>query len=94
MGAAQDSPSVSIAILGLGRWGMHLLRNFLALSGVRVVAIADPNASRLHAAVVKFGLEHHTPRRVCLHDWAAALGLERARGSGDRHPQPAPMQTC
>jgi len=76
MGAAQDSPSVSIAILGLGRWGMHLLRNFLALSGVRVVAIADPNASRLHAAVVKFGLEHHTPAVFAFTDWAAALGLE------------------
>jgi predicted dehydrogenase len=76
MGAAQDSPSVSIAILGLGRWGMHLLRNFLALSGVRVVAIADPNASRLHAAVVKFGLEHHTPAVFAFTDWAAALSLD------------------
>ncbi|GAB4463405.1 MAG: hypothetical protein OHK0037_15930 [Elainellaceae cyanobacterium] len=76
MGVAQDSSSVGIVILGLGRWGMHLLRNFLALPGVRVVAIADPNATRLHNAVAKFGLEHRTPAVVASTDWAAALDLE------------------
>ncbi|WP_068516906.1 Gfo/Idh/MocA family protein [Leptolyngbya sp. O-77] len=76
MGVAQDSSLVGIVILGLGRWGMHLLRNFLALPGVRVVAIADPNATRLHIAVAKFGLEHRTPAVVASTDWAAALDLE------------------
>ncbi|MDG2616308.1 Gfo/Idh/MocA family oxidoreductase [Thermoleptolyngbya sichuanensis XZ-Cy5] len=74
--AAQDSPSVGIVILGLGRWGMHLLRNFLALPGVRVVAIADPSTTRLQTAVNQLGLAHRTPAVLALTDWAAALDLD------------------
>lgn len=40
---------IAIAVFGLGRWGVHLLRNFLAHPQARVVAIVDPNADRLAA---------------------------------------------
>jgi predicted dehydrogenase len=38
---------VNIAILGAGRWGVHLVRNFLALPQVRLLAVVDPNLDRL-----------------------------------------------
>ncbi|BAB75805.1 Gfo/Idh/MocA family protein [Anabaena sp. FACHB-709] len=40
-----------IAVIGVGRWGVHLLRNFLAHPQAEVVAIVDPHPERL--AVVK-----------------------------------------
>lgn len=40
--------TVGIAILGAGRWGNHLIRNFLQHPSSRVVAIADPNRGVLH----------------------------------------------
>ncbi|MBF2086915.1 MAG: Gfo/Idh/MocA family oxidoreductase [Thermoleptolyngbya sp. C42_A2020_037] len=55
---------------------MHLLRNFLALPGVRVVAIADPSTTRLQTAVTQLGLAHRTPAVLALTDWAAALALD------------------
>lgn len=42
-----DQPT-RLAILGLGRWGEHLVRNFLALSEAQVVAVVDPNPDRLN----------------------------------------------
>lgn len=35
--------SIKIAVVGVGRWGVHLLRNFLAHPQVEVVAVVDPN---------------------------------------------------
>ncbi|MFB2897167.1 Gfo/Idh/MocA family protein [Aerosakkonemataceae cyanobacterium BLCC-F50] len=39
--------TINIAILGAGRWGVHLVRNFLALPEVRLAAVVDPNLDRL-----------------------------------------------
>ncbi|NJL44893.1 MAG: Gfo/Idh/MocA family oxidoreductase [Leptolyngbyaceae cyanobacterium SM2_3_12] len=39
--------SINLAIFGLGRWGTHLLRNFLALPQAKVIAIVDPDPQRL-----------------------------------------------
>ena len=36
-----------LAILGVGRWGTHLVRNFLAHPQAKVVAIADPSSDNL-----------------------------------------------
>jgi predicted dehydrogenase len=41
---------VGIAVLGLGRWGSHWLRNFAAHPAARVVAIADPQPENLDRA--------------------------------------------
>ncbi len=35
--------SIKIAVVGVGRWGVHLLRNFAAHPAVKVVAVVDPN---------------------------------------------------
>lgn len=47
---------LNLAIFGLGRWGTHLLRNFLALPGARVVAMVDPNRQRLEELRDRFDL--------------------------------------
>lgn len=61
-----------IAILGVGRWGVHLLRNFLENPLARVVAIADPNPENLSRASAQFSLD----RVVLTHDWQTALETE------------------
>lgn len=40
---------LTIGILGAGRWGPNHIRNFNALPGCRVSAVADPNPARLDA---------------------------------------------
>ncbi|MDJ0582863.1 Gfo/Idh/MocA family oxidoreductase [Crocosphaera sp.] len=46
-----------LAILGVGRWGTHLVRNFLAHPQAEVVAIADPFSDNLEAIQNKFSLD-------------------------------------
>lgn len=46
-----------LAILGVGRWGTHLVRNFLAHPQAKVVAIADPSSDNLEAIQHKFSLD-------------------------------------
>ena len=46
-----------LAILGVGRWGTHLVRNFLAHPQAEVVAIADPSSDNLEAIQHKFSLD-------------------------------------
>jgi len=66
---AQPSPSsaqglklqpVDIAILGAGRWGTHLLRNFAHHPQAQVVAVVDPCAERLNAVAAEFQLNQVT----------------------------------
>lgn len=47
---------IGIAILGIGRWGIHLVRNFLNHPQAKLVAIADPNQERLDFCQEKFAL--------------------------------------
>ncbi|MBD3880854.1 Gfo/Idh/MocA family oxidoreductase [Phormidium tenue FACHB-886] len=66
---------VKIALLGVGRWGNHLLRNLLAHPQAEVVAIVDPDADRLERTAHQFELDHS----LLISDWATALevpGLE------------------
>ncbi|MBD0335247.1 MAG: Gfo/Idh/MocA family oxidoreductase [Cyanobacteria bacterium Co-bin13] len=61
-----------LAVFGLGRWGGHLVRNFLALPGVEVVAVVDSQAEVL--ARLQDQLE--LPESVQgLTDWQAAMEL-------------------
>ncbi|MFQ4136357.1 Gfo/Idh/MocA family protein [Nodosilinea sp. PGN35] len=69
-------PPVNLAIFGLGRWGSHLLRNFLALPQARVVAMVDPDRQRLEALRVRFALGDTV---ACYENWPQAMahpGLE------------------
>jgi len=48
---------IKIAVVGVGRWGVHLLRNFLAHPQVSVAAVVDPHWERLIAAKQQFNLD-------------------------------------
>ncbi len=56
-----------LAILGVGRWGTHLVRNFLAHPQAEVVAIADPIADNLTTIQNKFSLDSESILLTC--DW-------------------------
>lgn len=43
-----------LAVVGLGRWGVHLFRNFLALPEVQVVAVADAHPETLARVQAQF----------------------------------------
>lgn len=45
-----------IAIIGVGRWGVHLLRNFQQHPQAQVIAIVDSHPEKLKAAQEKLGL--------------------------------------
>ncbi len=53
---------INIAIAGVGRWGVHLLRNFLEHPQARIIAILDPNPERLAVIAKQFNLA----KDVCL----------------------------
>ncbi|HAC64356.1 MAG TPA: oxidoreductase [Cyanothece sp. UBA12306] len=46
-----------LAILGVGRWGTHLVRNFLQHPQAELVAIADLNLENLQTCKAKFDLQ-------------------------------------
>ncbi|MHC5598519.1 MAG: Gfo/Idh/MocA family protein [Nostoc sp.] len=50
---------IKIAVIGVGRWGVHLLRNFLAHPQVNVVAVVDPHLERLAALKQQFNLDEN-----------------------------------
>ncbi|HYW22304.1 MAG TPA: Gfo/Idh/MocA family oxidoreductase [Nodularia sp. (in: cyanobacteria)] len=50
---------MKIAVIGVGRWGVHLLRNFLAHPQVSVVAVVDPHVERLAAVKQQFNLDEN-----------------------------------
>ena len=48
---------IKVAVIGVGRWGVHLLRNFLADPIVKVVAVVDPNADCLTKVQRQYSLD-------------------------------------
>jgi predicted dehydrogenase len=40
---------INMGILGVGRWGPNILRNFVSMEDVRVSAVCDTDAHRLEA---------------------------------------------
>ena len=50
---------IKIAVIGVGRWGVHLLRNFLADPQVNVVAVVAPHPERLAAVKQQFKLDEN-----------------------------------
>ena len=67
------SEQIGMAIVGVGRWGIHLLRNFLENPLARVVAVVDPNPDNLTRAAEQFNL---SDRVVLTHDFQNALQIE------------------
>ncbi|HEY9750315.1 MAG TPA: Gfo/Idh/MocA family oxidoreductase [Allocoleopsis sp.] len=48
---------IGIAVIGAGRWGVHLVRNFLEHPQARLVAVIDPDPDRLAALKQRFDLD-------------------------------------
>jgi predicted dehydrogenase len=64
---------VGLALLGVGRWGSHLLRNFLNHPYARVKAIADTSAEHLQQAVERFDLP---PGLMITNQWQEAIATQ------------------
>ncbi|HIK29325.1 MAG: Gfo/Idh/MocA family oxidoreductase [Oscillatoriaceae bacterium SKW80] len=63
---------IGIAIVGVGRWGVHLLRNFLNHPQARVVAVADRNPRRLQLVKQQFKLDTHA---IAMGNWGLVRQL-------------------
>ncbi len=48
---------IKIAVVGVGRWGVHLLRNFQEHPQAKVVAVVDPKPERLVAVKQQYKLD-------------------------------------
>ncbi len=61
-----------IVIFGAGRWGVHLVRNFLNHPQSQVIAIVDPNPKQLQAIQERLQLD---PDIMLIESWKEALEL-------------------
>ncbi|QKQ77885.1 Gfo/Idh/MocA family oxidoreductase [Nostoc sp. TCL240-02] len=66
---------MKIAVIGVGRWGVHLLRNFLAHPQVNVVAVVDPHPERLAAVKQQFNLDENVVLTTQWEDLKKVPGL-------------------
>ena len=66
---------INIAVIGVGRWGVHLLRNFLAHPQVNVVAVVDPHPERLAAVKQQFNLDKNVLLTTQWQDLKTVPGL-------------------
>jgi predicted dehydrogenase len=66
---------IKIAVIGVGRWGVHLLRNFLAHPQVDVVAVVDPHPERLAAVKQQFNLDKNVVLTTQWEDLKKVPGL-------------------
>jgi predicted dehydrogenase len=57
---------IGIAVLGAGRWGVNLIRNFLEHPDSEVLAIVDPNSDSLVAVKKQFNLNENV---ILAGDW-------------------------
>ncbi|WP_026734789.1 Gfo/Idh/MocA family protein [Fischerella sp. PCC 9605] len=67
---------INIAVVGVGRWGKHLLRNFLEHPQAKVVAVVDPNPE--HLATVKrhyISINNIDDEILFTHEWQAIKQL-------------------
>ncbi|MBC6477333.1 MAG: Gfo/Idh/MocA family oxidoreductase [Hormoscilla sp. GM7CHS1pb] len=60
----------TIAVLGAGRWGNHLVRNFHQHPQARLLAVVDPNSERLAAVQERYNLD---ARVTLTSDWQSVL---------------------
>ncbi|AFY81008.1 Gfo/Idh/MocA family protein [Oscillatoria acuminata] len=70
------SQPIGIAILGAGRWGVHLIRNFLNHPQARVMAVVDPHQERLTSARSQFNLDESVILTTNWQDIKQLPGLE------------------
>lgn len=66
------SDRIKVAIFGAGRWGVHLLRNFLQHPSAQVIGVVDPRLENLTAITDRFFLDD---RVFLTTQWQDALEL-------------------
>jgi predicted dehydrogenase len=66
------SSPIGIGLFGVGRWGVHLLRNFLNHPQAQIQAIVDPSAEQLARIKQQFDLDDGV---LLTTDWAEAMAL-------------------
>ncbi|MDJ0553821.1 MAG: Gfo/Idh/MocA family oxidoreductase [Microcoleaceae cyanobacterium MO_207.B10] len=64
--------TIGIAVFGAGRWGVHLIRNFLNHPQCKLVAVVDPHPEQLQAVKTRFQLENNV---ILAQDWSQGLEL-------------------
>ena len=67
-----NTGQIQLALVGVGRWGTHLLRNFLAHPQIQVRAVVDPRGEQLTAIAQKFELNRSV---ALLENWEEALDI-------------------
>jgi len=65
-----NTAPVKIAVLGAGRWGIHLIRNFFHHPQALLVAVVDPHLERLNYCREQLKLDD---RIILATDWQTAL---------------------
>jgi predicted dehydrogenase len=70
------SHRIGMAMFGAGRWGTHLLRNFLQHPNARVIAVVDPVQENLDAAAERFQLDDRVFLTTQWQDALELTGLE------------------
>ncbi len=63
---------IGIAVLGAGRWGVNLIRNFLEHPNSQVLAVVDPNRDSLAAVQKQFNLDASV---ILATDWSQVQAL-------------------
>ncbi|MEG4306295.1 Gfo/Idh/MocA family oxidoreductase [Microcoleus sp. D3_18a_C4] len=63
---------IGIAVLGAGRWGVNLIRNFLEHPNSEVLAVVDPNRDSLAAVQKQFNLDASV---ILAADWSQVQAL-------------------
>ena len=63
---------IGIAIFGVGRWGVHLVRNFLNHPHSRIIAVVDPHSEKLQAIQEHLQLDKGI---ALVENWIEALEL-------------------
>ncbi|MEG4516939.1 MULTISPECIES: Gfo/Idh/MocA family oxidoreductase [unclassified Microcoleus] len=63
---------IGIAVLGAGRWGVNLIRNFLEHPNSEVLAVVDPNRDSLAAVQKQFNLDASV---ILATDWSRVQAL-------------------
>lgn len=69
---------IGIAVLGVGRWGVHWVRNFLHHPQAEIVAIVDPDISRLNYCCQELGIDEK--QVLFTTDWQAIKQLNNLTG--------------
>lgn len=66
---------VKLIVIGAGRWGTHLVRNFLTLPQAELLVVVDPNPVQLQALSDRLGQHSRLDDRLLLTDWTEAMKL-------------------